>query len=630
MTGIFGLMNLDGRPADRGELQAMAGAFGAAAAGEPAKFWISGAVGLAHRARRTTPESLHETQPLVSEDASLAITADVRIDNREELLPSIGDEQARADGLSDAEVLSIGYRQSGAGFISRVLGDFAFGLFDAKRSALVLARDAMGVRPLYYHYVPGRLFAFSNDLRSLLALDRIPKRVNEAAIADFLLEDFENTERTFHLDIQRVPPAHVMELSGGRIELRRYWNLDASQTLALNSDEDHAQAYLEVFRRAVDRRLRWSVPAGAMLSGGLDSSPIVCLARQMLAPDPLPTFSVLFASSPESDEREYIQTVIDQGGLEPHFVEGGDSGPLGVLDEMISRMGEPFYNPNLFLYWKLWSAARNAGVRVVLDGQMGDVVATHGYARLDQLARRWQVAALAREWAAYCRLRGEGSPGRTIRASLWHFGVKSRIPEPLWRWRQSLRGGEPCEGRIGLINPEFARRVGLQERLLERAAERRRREGHERACHVHDVLSGDITAALEVYARAIQGFGLEARLPYLDRELVEFCVSLPADQKLRDGFNRFIVRNAFRGILPEKIRLRVDKGNLGDNFNTAMRRHDMERMKATISCNNPLLEPYLDVARLRRLQASFAAGGEDGTAPLWLATVLAAWMEKSR
>src|SRR2546425_12240871 len=158
------------------------------------------------------------------------------------------------------------------------------------------------------------------------------------------------------------------------VRMEQYWVLDPEREIRMKSDGEYAEAFREIFTEAVRCRLRSAFPVGSMLSGGLDSSSIVCVARQLLAQNgstPLHTFSVVFPDLPECDEREYIDAVVAGGGVEPHYLRGDELSPVAGLERQLDQQDEPFYAPNLFLHAGLYDAAAHTGVRVLLDGLDG-------------------------------------------------------------------------------------------------------------------------------------------------------------------------------------------------------------------------------------------------------------------
>src|SRR3989449_1054025 len=345
MSGIAGLWRLGGQPVEPAELESMTARL-AHRGPDGTGAWREGPVALGHGMLHTTPESLREQQPLVGTRGDLVLAADARIDNRGELcslLPAPSD-------ATDADLILAAYERWDETCPEHLLGDFAFAIWDAREQRLFCARDHFGVKPFYYHHRLGRLFAFASEIKGLLALPDVPRRLNETRVADYLVPLLEDKEITFYEEIVRLPPAHWMTVDREGIRRQEYWSLDPEREIRLGSDDEYAAAFREIFTEAVRCRLRSAFPVGSMLSGGLDSSSIVCVARELLAQGGCPrphTFSAVFDDVPECDERRYIETVLSGGGVEPHLIRGDKVNPVERLEQDLVQQDEPFYAPNL-------------------------------------------------------------------------------------------------------------------------------------------------------------------------------------------------------------------------------------------------------------------------------------------
>jgi len=265
--------------------------------------WHDGSVGLAHQMLWTTPESLHEKLPFEAD--KLVITSDSRIDNREELLPELG----LSEEVSDSEVILKAYGRWGRKCVDRLLGDFAFVIWDKSKEELFCARDHMGVKPFYYCYQADKSFTFATEIKALFAWG-VPREINEAKIGDRFERITNDQEITSYRMILRLPPANFLIIAIDGLCKKRYWDLDPEHEIRFGSDEAYSIAFREIFTKAVTCRLRSVFPVGSMLSGGLDSSSIVCVSRKLLPrKHPLKTFSIIFDTIKECDERQYIDSV---------------------------------------------------------------------------------------------------------------------------------------------------------------------------------------------------------------------------------------------------------------------------------------------------------------------------------
>ena len=594
MSAIAGYLGLDGRPARADELERMTESL-AHRGPDGLGIWHEGSVGLGHRMLHTTPESLSERLPFHLD--GLAITADTRIDNREELIHALQLESRPQEHLSDSELVLHAYRKWGEACPTRLLGDFAFAIWDRTRQSLFCARDPLGVRPFYF-YKSDRLFAFASAISALIELPGVPRRLDELRVGYHLVPTVEDKTVTFYRDIRRLLPGHSLTVSAGTVRFRAYWSLDGDRALHLPSDDDYTQAFREIFLEAVRCRLRSAFPIGSTLSGGLDSSSVTGAAAHWLAQTggpPLPTFSAVFDRTPQCDERPYMDAVLSRGGMQAHFVAADSLNPFAGLEQAFQSMDEPISSPTLYIYSGLCRVAREQGVRVLLDGFDGDTAVHHGDSYLAELARAGEWASFAAEaraiaghenlpsvpmlirqyglpyltelartnrWHTFARESGGFARqfGLDRRKVYWHCAVEPRLLAPLRRLRQHLRDQDDNVPGIGnLIRRDFARRISLPERMQALTAKQAVPPQTAREEHYNMLNSGLIAYAFETIDQASMAFGIEGRHPFSDRRLIEFCLALPANQKLHRGWTRMIVRRALPDMLPEKVLWRGGK-----------------------------------------------------------------------
>jgi asparagine synthase (glutamine-hydrolysing) len=586
--------------------------------------WVSGAVGLGQRLRPTTPQARGEGRAAIATLAGggeLAIAAEVRLDNRDELCATLGLGGA-AGALSDAEILLHAYRAWGEACPARLIGDFAFALWDGGRRALFCARDPLGVRQLHYA-LQERFCAVTTSLPGLLALPLVARRLDEAKVAEFLTPGPEDLGRTFYRDIARLPPGHLLVVAEDRARVAPYWSFAERRAVRFRRDEEYAEAFRAIFGEAVRCRLQSAVPVGAMLSGGLDSSSVVCVARAERAggaAGPLPTFSLIFPQTPSSDERSYAQAVIDGGGVEAHFVDGDAVSPLVAVDRLLDLAGQPYWGPSLCLQWETYAAAQARGLGVLLDGTGGDQVVSYGLELLAELALRGRWLALGREVAALGRT-SSMAPRRALR----DFVISPLIPGPVRqvrrRWR---RAGRELQA-TGFIAATFAERIGERGHA---ATGRGARDRH--AASLPQQLLRD------VFDQASAAFGIEPRYPFLDRRLAEFCLGLPAEQKLSRGMMRAIVRRALADLLPPLVRERTSKATPAPSLARNLLAFERGRLDAALLGEQPpMVREYVDLAALRAAYLHYCERGAGATAwtevaRIWKTAMLVIWLRRVR
>ncbi|MDT5271714.1 MAG: hypothetical protein QOH49_3900 [Acidobacteriota bacterium] len=626
MSTLVGLYYRDGRAASEA-LAAMLDILAHRVA-DATGTWADGSIGLGQRVLRTTRESLNETLPLADQRARLSLVADARLDNRGELIDELGFANRPAEEVADGELLLAAYERWGEDCPAKLLGDFAFAIWDERRQSLFCARDHFGVRQFYYHCAP-KLFACATEIKALFRLSEVPRRLNEARVADYLLSLFEDKSATLYEDIYALPPAHSLTVDRDGVRLREYWKLDPGRDVKYGSDGEYAEAYLELFTEAVRCRMRSAGSIGSALSGGLDSSAITCVARDISASEgkvPLHTFSAVYDGVPECDERRYIDAVLSRGGVTPHFVHPAARGPLTDWEDGLADFDEPPWNPQMALHWAVYDAARREGVRVLLDGFGGDFVVSYGVGRIADLARRGRWLAALGETSAIAR-RG-GSPFTGV---LWRHALLPLLPAPLRRLRNSLRDGKELAAfRPVPLNEEFVRRADLKDRIRSSEGGPGRRVPSARWRHYEALSSGTYPFSLGVVDRTTAAFGVERRQPFTDRRVIEFCLALPSEQKLRDGWARYVARRALANVLPVEVQWRRGKSDYSTNFHRGLTTRDRGVLAELILDSPGRLVEYVDVAQLRRIHRSYLARPNNAEgAVLWRAAMLARWLSRS-
>jgi asparagine synthase (glutamine-hydrolysing) len=634
MSAIAGLYRRDARPGDRHEVDRMVSALAHRGADGTA-VWSDASAALGQVALWTTPEAGGERLPLSNVDGNVFITADARLDNRRELIAALSNMGRPEIEIGDGELILRAYECWGEDCTSRLLGDFSFAIWDARKQLLFCARDHMGVKPFYYCEAGGTLF-FASEIKALLTSPLVPYRLNPLRVADHLAGLVDDRAITFYHDIYRLPAGHTLTASRADRHVRQYWALDPTRVIFLASDDAYAAAFRECFAEAVRCRLRSSHPVGCLLSGGLDTSSIVataCQIRRERGEESLDTFTAIFPELPAADlkridERNFVDSVVRHGGINPHYLRGDRVSPLNGVDSVLWHLDEAFTAPNLYLHWALYGEARDRNVRPLLDGIDGDTTVSHGLERLAALTRTGKLAMLAHELRALSRRYGIG-----MRTLFWQFGVQPLIPAGVHQARRLLHRREPPSWIAATtINRQFARRMGLAERV--EAVERKRRGTvrSARGAHWLGLNSGLIPYALEMADKAAAAFGLEPRYPFFDRRLVEFCLGLPANQKLRGGWTRVVMRHAMKGILPEDVRWRPDKADLSPNFMRQIREHDRDLIEEVVLKNPDVIEAYVDIDALRRVYDRYLARqmSEGDALALYRAVVLGLWLQRAK
>jgi asparagine synthase (glutamine-hydrolysing) len=435
-----------------------------------------------------------------------------------------------------------------------------------------------------------------------------------------------------------------LEVTPHDMRVWSHWAPDPDRTIRMSSDDAYAETFREHFDEAVRCRLRSKRPVGAYLSGGLDSSSIAVTARDLRAKtdgSALPTFSTIYDRFPSCDERPYIHAVLDQGGFEPHYILGDDVNASRGLEALLPVHDVPFFAPNLAMNWRNASRVRAAGVSVLLDGHGGDEVVSQGYGRFHELAQQRAWTALAREaWGASDRL--GGSAFRLWGLYAWRYGVgpwMDRRPwaQRLYGWyaqgKRWLPGGggasTPVDGDpLRLLSPELRAAGDVEARYREALNHQKTTIGTERSRHHAELTAPIIGQSLELLDRTARAQGVEARFPFLDRRLLSFCLALPAEQKRKRGWGRYVLRSALRDRLPRRVHRRRDKTDFTPHFVAALQRREADAPLADSGCGQ---NRYIDDSVLRDFRASVEDVGPKVSPQilfsLWRAIVVSRWVQ---
>lgn len=526
----------------------------------PPALWSGGDIALGRRLFSTLPEDRFDRGPVTGGGGRWTLVADVRLDNRPELCAALAVEPARAATLSDAAVAMAAVERWGEEAIARLVGDFALALWDRDRARLLLARDFSGQRPLHYHRAGG-FFAFSSMAKGLHALPEIPPAPNCDMVTAFVALVPEDGSETFFAGVEKVRVGHVVVVTRDGVRSEPGWR-PAVRNLGLKGTDQYAQALREQFDRAVADRLRGADSGIAThLSAGLDSSTVTATAARLLAPSggrltaftavPRKGFPGVRSVEVIPDEGPHAAAVAALYPNIEHVLVASDGSPVDGLDRHFFLHERPVLNLcNAVWTTKIQSLARERKLGILLTGQRGNMsISYDGMPFLTELASSGRLLRLAREsWALF---RNGTRAGTVAAQTLGPF-----LPAPLWRAISRMRGRGRKLTDYTAINPAAVEAIGklAAERRLD-TNYRPRRDAHE--------------ARLWVIGRndhgnynkgVLGGWGLDQRDPTADRRLIEFCLSVPLEEFLRDGKRRALARTAFADRLPPIVAEEKRKG----------------------------------------------------------------------
>lgn len=513
---------------------------------------------LGHRRLAIIDLSPSGLQPMGNRDGTLWIVYNGEIYNFLELRAELERLGYQFRSQSDTEVILHAYEAWGERCVERFVGMWAFALADLRTRRLFCSRDRFGIKPFHY-YTDGHRFAFGSEIKQLLHFPFIVRRVNDRAVYEYLAhEAIDWNESTFFSGIKKLRPGHnlTLNLFDGTLKIVRYYE----PVLRIEPDISRTEAAREfgrLLRESVRLHLRSDVPVGTCLSGGLDSSAIVCAIHRELTGggggEGQHTFSCHFEQE-EANELEYMRAVIEKTGVAAHFVSPTAEDLERDLEQLVWQQEEPFGSTSIFAQWSVFKLVREHGIKVVLDGQGADeqlagYVSLAPYYFLELAGKRRYIRLL---WETWRHARLQGVP--------WLSQIPTRWAERLGRMRR-----KPTSTDSGIVDPHSWIHPSLVQRCgpsgyIESFSQRPFGEPEQLNNVLYQLtFVNNLPALLRYEDRNSMAFSVESRVPFLDHRLAEFVFRLPAGLKIHNGYTKRVMREALAGEIPDKIRWRARK-----------------------------------------------------------------------
>ncbi|MDB5075039.1 MAG: hypothetical protein JWO42_1218 [Chloroflexi bacterium] len=643
MCGIAGLLQFDGMLDARSTLESMDDMM-AHRGPDDRGIKEFGIAGLVHRRLSIIDLSPAGHCPMPNEDETLWIVYNGEVYNYRELMPDLIARGHQFRSVCDTEVVLHAYEEYGEECVTKFNGMFAFAIYDTRKRRLFCARDRSGVKPLYYSQGPRR-FAFASEPKSLLVVPWVRRRPDDGVVFDYLFHGVvDHTDRTFFADIRALPAAHTATIDESGMRIKRYWSLPSPDFAALAQPvterlaERWAEEYGNLLSDSLKLRLRSDVTVGSCLSGGLDSSMIVCLANGLLFPETGPelheqwhhrgerqkTFSACFDDA-AIDERRYMAAVTEQTGAAAHYTFPQGDDLFEVLQSVVWHQDEPFLSTGIVAQWHVMQLARANGVKVLLDGQGADEVLC-GYSGyygpfFADLMRAGRVADLTRELSLYNRYHkakwGSGERALTQALMARHAWLRPRL-----RSRFDSARGLPSWIAPGLAEDQEGSPRPVPPGFQEGVA------GYLPAV-AHRLFSATSLPALLRYEdRNSMAFGVEARVPYLDYRLIEYVFRAPNAMRFGNGLNKRVLRQASKGVIPDIVRHRRDKLGYTTPEAQWLRGPASHEIRRLLQSPSAAAHGYIQSDVVREQFELFAAGGPIPSAVVWRWVNLELWLRQ--
>lgn len=484
-------------------------------------------------------------QPMHNEDRTIWIIYNGEIYNYRELTEELEKKGHFFRSKTDTEVILHAYEEWGTECLGHFNGMWAFALWNKKRRRLFCARDRFGIKPLYYFF-DGKKFILSSEIKAILQYPDLKTTPNHDRIYDYLAYGYlDHTEETFFKNINQLRGSHylILDIKGQDLilNIRQYWDLEPTEQ---KTDGHFEESFLELFEDSIRLHMRSDVPVGTCLSGGLDSSSIVCIAKKFLNSNFHKTFSSCFDDK-KYDEREFIAKVTEATNSEPHYVFPDPQKLFDEIEDLIWHQEEPFGSTSIYAQWNVFRLAKERGVKVILDGQGADelLAGYHPYFGfyLSELARTFRFREFVEE---YRKIRSFYAYSHS-----WILGhlLVCLLPVKLSRIMKNQFIIQKNKW-LNIHNHSF-QDIEFQNKFKNIFLDRL----------YQSLMNLTLPGLLHYEDRNSMAHSIEARVPFLDYRLVELVFSLPMNQIIRNGTTKVILRETMKGKIPENIRTRLDK-----------------------------------------------------------------------
>lgn len=559
-------------------------------------------------------------QPMKTPDGRYAIVFNGEIYNFIELRSELERLGHCFFSQSDTEVVLAAFAQWGTSAFSRFTGMFSLALLDVQRRTLTLARDPFGIKPLYYAFADGAMF-FASEVPALLEFARIPRYVDPERLYRFLRYGVtDEGAATLLAGVRQIPAAHVATIELDALAEPApipYWHPDTRSDDDISFDEA-AGTLREKFLQSVALHLRSDVPVGTALSGGIDSSAIVAAIRAVQPDARIHAFSYVAAGT-EFDEERWIDMAGGHAGAQVHKVRANPEELRSDLDALTAAQGEPFGSTSIYAQYRVFEAAKEAGIKVMLDGQGADEL-FGGYrqylgTRLAALVRQGRIPQAWRFLQAASRLPG------VSRAYVAQKALEHLLPHAIQEPARRLVGREMMPS---WMNGMWFSRAGVGAQKLGVA------DGSQllKAMLVQDLRATNLPGLLRYEDRNSMAFSIESRVPFLTTDLADFVLRLPERFFIaNDGTSKYVFREAMRGLVPDAILDRRDKIGFATPESQWLRSLDAWAT-AILDSEAAQAIPALDAVRTRQLWDATLSGRRPFDFQLWRILNFISWSER--
>ncbi len=578
-------------------------------------------IGLAHRRLSILDLSSAGHQPMFYDGGNLAIVFNGEIYNYLEIRQELQKSGFKFKSQTDTEVILASYKKWGIEALKKFNGMWAFAIYDKKKNLIFASRDRLGVKPFYYLFEKEK-FLFASEIKGILAHPEVKALPNKKIIWDYLVTGFlDHSEATFFQGVKELRGGHYLILNKGKLEIKKYWDLKKEELEI--SDKGAIEKFQSLFFDAVRLRLRSDVPIGTCLSGGLDSSAIVCVINQFLKKEKITevgqwqkTFSAVYGQNfPKVDEEMFIREVIRQTKAKSYLVTPSPSKLQKEIKDLIYYQEQPFSTTSIYAQWNVFRLAAAKKIKVMLDGQGADelLAGYTGYFGLYfiDLLKRKKIGLFIKELYLFAR---NHRPVWSILKDIFVRGLKAA-----WLGDFTTRLFQRLNPAYRAFRPEFLHEFKSAPRIMFSRSYFRNA--------LYNSLVMNLSSLLRYEDRNSMAFAIESRVPFLDYRLVEFIFSLASSDKIRNGQTKWIMREALKGVLPEKISTRQDKIGFATPEENWLRNDLKDELLGCFSSKSFGERGYFNQEKINQLYARFLNNKFQDSQLFWRSYCLEMWFQ---
>ena len=504
------------------------------------------------------------TQVCISPSKEIVICGYLRIDNKKDLASVLGIDSSE----KDEEFLYKAYIKWGSKLSNKIIGSFAFLIYDSKLEKFICFRDHMGMKPFYY-YKNKDVFIFSSRIKLITEITDITKKINKERVIDYLMFVHPKDGQTFYSEVHKLPRCHILEYKSNEFLLKRYFEFNINIESKLKSSKEYIEKFNYILHEVVDSHINSdNENVGIAYSGGLDSTSLLKIADSLINTKSIFSKSAIFKNLNKSEKKLVDEKYFMDLGLKNNknvnhkYLYFEDDGPIKNINDVLDIFDEPISAINFYIFKKIALSLKEQNIKILLDGIDGDSVVSHGYEKFDYLAHKYEIRKLYGESVSYANFTKIEKP--SFFKIIKRYFILNKLPERI-KWMLFNKTQLHPYWALKILDKTdlHVKKISLRKSLINHyGMSPLKKSSNPKEDHHQKISLGSWENSLEDLDSILTYYGIDHRMPFFDRRLMEFCLSVPVSLKFKNGVNRYIFREAMQKIIPEKIRLRSSKSDL--------------------------------------------------------------------